>query len=107
MKQPASYKSFQTANAERLQDTKEIIKLIVSLFNIKVIRNVELSFRRNRQQTGIFLRQINQCENTRVVVRNYLDKSNRIPYGVLQAPKELISIQSDSVDFSVERSHSV
>lgn len=70
MKQPACYKSFQTADAERLQDTKEIIKLIVSLFNIKVIRNFELSFRRNRQQTGIFLRQINQYENTSVVVRN-------------------------------------
>lgn len=45
MKQPACYKSFQTADAARLQETKEIIKPIVSVFNIKVIRNVELSFR--------------------------------------------------------------
>ena len=54
MKQPACYKSFQTADAERLQDTKEIIKPIVSLFNIKVIRNVELSFRRIRNKQASF-----------------------------------------------------
>lgn len=46
MKQLVCYKSFQMADAKRLQETKEIIKPIVSLFNIKVIRNVEFSFRR-------------------------------------------------------------
>lgn len=65
MKRPACYKSFQTADAKRLQETKEIIKPIVSLFNIKVT-----FFQENRQQTGIFLRQIHQYENTSVVVRN-------------------------------------